>query len=105
MNECLNVNRLGHSLYGFARKEEYFDSFSNIMGYKLNKNDKEKELEREINIIVVKKDYIKLSKLCLFSNQFEQEYLSKHKKKIVKFLKQHSWKKGINLFKNSLSRN
>ena len=29
----LQVKKLGHSLYGFARKADYFGNFAQIMGY------------------------------------------------------------------------
>ena len=106
---CLFVNsivdRMGHTLYNFVRKEEFYYEISKMTGFDdSNKNDKIDLKLKQLYQILSRKDFGQFSKYLLFCNNFEKNILNQNQNDIVAFMNKQQWYKGLNLFNNSLKR-
>ena len=89
---------MGHHLYSFVRKQDYFADLSNMV----NKLDSA-AIENDVNRIIVSRNLGKLSKFVLFANEIELNFLVQNEKKLIEFMKQNDWHKGEVLIRDAIS--
>ena len=114
LNWMLNAKKLGHTLYGFSRNEEYMQQLSNLFynntymfddGDKKDDQDDKDDLNRqfanEMRAMVINKNFEKLEKMLLFASKNKIQQLNKYQLK--EQLTHHKWDKGLKLYQSAIS--
>lgn len=93
----LDAKKLGHSIYSFQRKQEFYDKLSSTKEQD-NNNDNNIIVHR-LHSIISSKNMAKFSSyLEATTNLNEKLFIVQNEKNITQMLQQHHWTKGINLF-------
>ena len=101
LDVMLKLKTMGHKVYKFTRKEEYYNGTFNTLTYN---QPFIKNIDNKLRKIITQQDFNKLKKLLLFlTNDQDRNYVKNNKQKLIdqmKLNKSRPWNKGIRLLSN-----
>ena len=99
----IKAKKMGHSIYSFCRKKDYFEKIGNIINsYKSNFNDKEMFLR--MKKIIFSHNMQQLSLFFQTMNIKEINFLLRNKDEVSSLFKQSQWQRGLKLFELVIKR-